>query len=339
VRRVLGVIMLTAVAGTIVPATAVAATTLSTSQSPQRFGVRLVDVPVSEAHNPRGLRYIIDFLRPGMVISRRILVMNQESKQAHLSVYPDAAHIKNGYFIGDAGHARSELTGWITVQHPSVNLRPGASIMDRITIRVPRLATRGEHYGVIWVQQTARVHGRGVGVTEVARAGIRIYLAIGRGGAPPTKFAVNSIAGHRSPKGRLYLTALVHNTGGRAVDLSGTMRLTNGPGGTTAGPFSAQQVITLAPGQSDSMTFVPPRRLPIGPWRAEIKLVSGLTVERASATIIFANHPPSTSWLQPVTLIWVSGTVALLLLVGWLALRLRRPRGLRAVPMHALRAR
>jgi hypothetical protein len=44
-------------------------------------------------------------------------------------------------FVGDAGQARSELTTWITLQHQAVSLRPQASVMDMITIRVPRKAT------------------------------------------------------------------------------------------------------------------------------------------------------------------------------------------------------
>jgi hypothetical protein len=71
--------------------------------------------------------------------------------------------------------------------------------------------------------------------------------------------------------------AHVANTGGRAVDLSGTARLTGGPGNTSAGPFRAQQIITLAPGQSGNLTFGPPKSLPNGPWRASITVLSGLT--------------------------------------------------------------
>jgi hypothetical protein len=343
VRRALGVILLTAAAGISIPAAAVASTTLTTNPNPPRFGTRLVDVPVSEAHNPRGLRYIIDFLHPGMVIRRRIMVISQEPRSATFTVYPDAAGIKKGYFIGDAGHTRNELTTWIKVQHSRVTLGAGKSVMDLVTIKVPRAATRGEHYGVIWVQQTAKVNSaHGVAVKEISRVGIRIYLAIGRGGAPATKFAITSVSGHKSPKGRLFLTAMVRNTGGRAVDLSGTVRLTSGPGGTSAGPFSLQRVITLAPGQSGPITFEPPRTLPSGPWQASIKLVSGLTVERAAAAISFSSQTTASIWLRPITLIWVGAIAALMLIglwAGWRARRTRHPRGLhairRATPLQA----
>jgi hypothetical protein len=287
-RRLLGTVMLAVVAGTMIPAAMAAAATQPKTGPTQRFGVRLVDVPVSEASNPRGLRYIIDYLPTGTVIHRRILVMNYEARRAHFPVYPDAARISHEEFTGDAGATRSELTGWISVQHQAVNLAPGASVMDRVTIKVPPGATRGEHYGVIWVQQSAHVRGaNGIGVNEVNRVGIRIYMAVGRGGAPPTKFAITSITGHRSAKGQPSILVHVADTGGRAVDLNGSARLTDGPGGTSGGPFPARQIITLAPGQSGTMSFTPPKSLPDGPWQAKVTLVSGITRSTATATIRF----------------------------------------------------
>jgi hypothetical protein len=270
-----------------------------------------------------------------MVIRRRIMLISEESKRVHFSVYPDAAQIKKGYFVGAAGKTRNELTTWIKVAHSQVNLGPGNSAMDLVTIRIPKVATRGEHYGVIWVQQSARVRqANGIAVKEVNRVGIRIYLAIGKGGAPATKFTISSIAGHKSPKGKPYVTAEVHNTGGRAVDVSGTVRLTDGPGGTSAGPFSLQRVVTLAPGQSQPVTFALPSSLPSGPWLASIKLVSGMTVVRGSAEISFSPMASTSFWLKPITIIWVGAVTALILIglgIGWRSRRTLQPRGVHGV--------
>jgi hypothetical protein len=326
VRRMLSLIMLAAAAGTMVPAAAVAGVTRPPSpRQALKFGVRLVDVPVSDAHNPRGLRYIIDYLHTGTTIHRRIFIQNDEPGRARFTVYPDAAHITGGYFIGDAGHTRSELTTWISAAKPVVRLRSGASTMDMITIKVPRHATKGEHYGVIWVQQTSMVrNSAGYTVREIVRIGIRIYLAVGQGGAPPTRFKITSIVGHRTAKGRLLLTADVHNTGGRAVDLSGTAKLTDGPGNISAGALTLQRVITLAPGQSGIVTFIPSRLLPLGPWLATVHLVSGLNTSAASATISFSNHAATTAWIGTAAMIG-SGTIMVILLL-LVALRLRRVR-------------
>jgi hypothetical protein len=290
VRRLFGMIMIMLVlaVGTLSPA-AFASVRRPASPAPDQFGVRLVDVPVDEANNPRALRYIVDYLPTGTVIHRRILILNQEPKTAHFTVYVDAAQIANGLFTGAVGATRNELTGWMSVQHPSVTLRPGASVTDLVTIKVPQGATRGEHYAVIWVQQAAYVHAAtGFGVNDVARVGIRVYLAVGRGGAPPTKFAITSITARRTAAGWPSIVAHVDNTGGRAVDLTGTLRLTGGPGSTAAGPFRSQQILTLAPGQSGNLTFGPPKALPNGRWHASITVVSGLTTATLTASVQFA---------------------------------------------------
>ena len=89
-RRLLGTMTLAAVAGTgqaIGPAVAVAATQPQTGPV-QEFGARLVDVPVSEANNPRGLRYIIDYLPTGTTIHRRIFVENHETADGSLHRLP-----------------------------------------------------------------------------------------------------------------------------------------------------------------------------------------------------------------------------------------------------------
>jgi hypothetical protein len=336
-RRMLGMVLLAVIAGTMAPAALAAAAAAAAAQPKagpaQRFGTRLVDVPVSEANNPRALRYIIDYLPTGTTIHRRILVTNNETRTAHFTVYADAAQISHEEFTGDAGATRSELISWTSVQHPVLALAPGASEMDLVTIKVPRGATRGEHYGVIWVQQAAYVGGaNGFGVNEITRVGIRIYLAVGQGGAPPTIFAITSIAGHRSAKGQPSMVVHVDNTGGRAVDLDGSARLTDGPGSSSAGPFPSQQIITLAPGQAGTMTFAPSKSLPDGPWQAKVTLVSGITTSIATGTVQFGALTASPLHLGLMA--W-AGIVLGVALCGGLAAFLARRHALQRRPVLA----
>ena len=336
-RRTISAIMLALAAGvlTVSSPVASAATPARPSAapgSPQEFGVRLADVPVSEADDPRAYRYIVDYLPTGTVVHRRILILNDESRTARFSVYPDAAHIGGGLFVGDSGATRSELTTWISVQHAAVILAPGASVMDMVTIKVPQGATRGEHYGVIWVQQTAkRPTGTGLGIIEVSRVGVRVYLAVGHGGAPPTSFDISSITGQMSASGQPLIVAHVSNTGGRAIDLDGTARLANGPGSTSAGPFRALKIVTLAPRQSWNMTFAAPKSLPIGSWRATVSLVSGMTTAVGTATIRFAPIAPAQAGLSAMQWVWLGlgGLVLVLTLVmgryAWQHLRRQAP--------------
>jgi hypothetical protein len=271
------------------------------------FAVRLVDVPVDEADNPRAFQYIIDFLPTGSVIRRRITITNQEERTASFTVYPAAAQISGGQFTGAAGHARNELTGWVTVQHPSLTLRPGQSAADLVTIRVPPGATRDEHYGVIWAEQAESVPVRQrVTIRDVARVGIRVYLAVGRGGVPPTSFAITSVSGQRLAAGPQVI-AHARNAGERAIDLAGTVRLAGGPGGSSAGPFAARETLTLAPGQAGNVTFALPADLPAGSWAATVTLASGVTTATARATVSLGGQAAAASWASPVKLAWGGG--------------------------------
>jgi hypothetical protein len=333
VRRSISFIMFALAAGilSILSPVASAATSSSPSAAPGpqgTFGVRLVDVPVSEAGNPRALRYIIDYLPTGTVIHRRILVANDEARTARFAVYADAAFISAGEFVGYAGATRNELTDWVSVQHPTVTLAAGASVMDMITIRVPAGATRGEHYGVIWVQQTAKAPAREgeSGVVEVSRVGVRLYVAVGRGGAPRSSFDITSITGHLTDAGRPVIVAHVNNTGGRAIDLNGSARLTDGPGGTSSGPFPAQRIVTLAPGQSWNMTFAVPKSLPDGSWRATVNLASGLTTATAAAAIQLTANVAGQAATSTTPWIWLAlgGLVVLAVAMAWYARQHRR---------------
>ncbi|HUK72151.1 MAG TPA: peptidase [Streptosporangiaceae bacterium] len=280
------------------------------------FGIRLVDVPGFSANDPRALRYITDHLPPGAVIRRRVLVENESQSVAHVALYADAATISRGSFVGDNGGTRSELTTWIGASRQELTLAPHKSAMDAVTIRVPRDASSGERYGVIWAQETSTVPaGNGIDIREVNRVGIRIYLSIGPGGAPPTNFTITHITGSRQQNGDPVVAARLTNTGGRAVDLSGYLTLTDGPGGVSAGPFAIPDgVITLAPGQSGQARAILPKRLPDGPWRVTIDMKSGLIERRASATIDFAAaHSRLLWWLLAAILVLLAALLAVYL--------------------------
>ena len=102
-----------------------------------------------------------------------------------------------------------------------------------MTIAVPIDAAPGERYAVVWAE-TRSTPSEG-GITQVNRVGIRIYLAIGAGGPPAADFTIDSLTAIRSADGRPMVVATVHNTGGRALDMSGTLELSAGPGGLSAG--------------------------------------------------------------------------------------------------------
>ncbi len=250
------------------------------------IGMRLVDAPVSERADSRAWRYIIDHLPPGAVIHRRVEVSNTTNVLQHLSVYAAGGSIRNEHFQFAPGRTSNELSTWVRTDRHEVTVAPRGTAMVRTTIAVPADAAPGERYAVIWAQ-AAKHAPAGGGVAEVNRIGIRIYLSVGPGNPPAAAFTVDSMTAQRSAGGVPVVLAQVHNTGGRALDLSGDLRLTHGPGSLRAGPFPVQVGTTLAPGDSGPVTVPLKQGLPNGPWHARIRLVSGLTTGTAEATIRF----------------------------------------------------
>jgi hypothetical protein len=182
-----------------------------------------------------------------------------------------------------------------------VTLRPHTAATLTVTIAVPRDASPGEHYAAIWAE-TAALHpvrnqnsAQNHNVLEVSRVGIRVYLSIGPGGPPPASFTITSLSSARLPDGRPVTTAQIHNTGGRALDLTGELTLTHGPGGLSAGPFPARLGSTLAPGQSEPVTVTLDKQLPAGQWTALIHLKSGITDRTTQAVITIPRHAGETS--------------------------------------------
>ncbi|MFW2512351.1 hypothetical protein ACNI3K_01070 [Demequina sp. SO4-13] len=249
------------------------------------IGIRLLDAPVATADNPRANVYIIDHVAPGTVIERRVEVSNGTNESTTVTVYPAAAQISGGSFVGEPEDAPNELSSWIDVSPSAPELEAGERAEVDLKIAVPTGATRGEHYGVIWAEVSDVPEGGGV--TAVTRVGIRIYLSVGEGGVPPSDFTVDGLTASRTEDGSPSLEATVTNTGERALDLTAEVSLSDGPGGVSAGPFSTDPVTTLGIGESAPVTVALDPLLPNGPWHAELTVTSGLEERSIEADLTF----------------------------------------------------
>jgi hypothetical protein len=299
-----------AVAGVLL---ALAATGTAHARAAGGIGLRLLDVPTAAKLDPRARIYIIDHLAPGTVIHRRIEIGNTAASGARAVLYPAAASLGKGSFLGAAGHARNELSTWTRVQPGAMTIEAGRRATAVVTIAVPRDAAPGERYGVVWAEVRSAPPAAG-GITQVNRVGIRLYLSVGPGGRPPASFKINAVTATRTG-GQPTVVATVHNTGGRALDMSGTLRLGAGPGGLKAGPFPANLGTTLAIGATEPVTILLDKRLPAGPWKARVDLRSGLVQRHAQATITFPTAArEARSWSSVVVVL-----AALALLLGMTA--------------------
>jgi hypothetical protein len=251
---------------------------------PGGVGVRLLDVPADAANNPRAREYIVDNLTPGTTIHRRIEVSNTTRAELHVAIYPAAATISQGSFVGAPAHKADDLSTWTTVSRPIMDVPAGSTAVDTITVAIPATASPGERYAVVWAEvRSAKTGGT---VELINRAGIRMYVHVG-GTNPVTSFTVNTLTGQRNSGGHAVVRALVHNTGGLAVDLTGTLIMSSVTGALTAGPYPAQLGTTLASGQSEPVWFTLTSQMTNGPWNATVTLHSGLNQQAFQAKITF----------------------------------------------------
>lgn len=247
-------------------------------------GVRLVDAPAALREDPRARFYVIDHVSPGAAIERRIGVSNTTDELQHIEVYAGPAQIVDGNFAGGAAGEESELTQWTSLSDSTVAVPPDREQMVTVTIDVPEDASEGERYGVIWASVASEGDGN---VQMVNRVGIRIYLSVGPGGEPASDFEVSTLTAARTDAGQPVVQAKVENTGGRAIDISGELTLSDGPGSLSAGPFPAELGTTLAPGDTAPVSVVLNETLPDGPWHATLTLKSGLLEETVEADVTF----------------------------------------------------
>ena len=278
-------IVLSLLAGIIIPASSGLAAMSQAPSDSGSIGIRIVDVPPDASRNdPLALSYIVNRLAPGKSIQRRIEVSNSTRSTAAVAVYPAAASLHQGEFAFGPSHSKNELSSWTSVSRAVVRLPSGTKSFETVTIRVPKDASAGERYAVIWAQVSTSGSG---GVKLANRVGIRMYLSVGPGGAPPSDFVIGSLIAKRSASGQPLVIAKVHNSGKRTIAISGNLTLSNGPGGVRAGPFPVNLVVPLAPGSTRAVTVRLDKQLPRGPWRAQIRLKSRSIQRVAVATMTF----------------------------------------------------
>lgn len=249
----------------IVPATASAAMAPATETfpaDPGGLGIRLLDIPVDTQNDSRARTYIIDRFAPGEEINSRIKIENNTATEQTVHLYSGAARIDGGVFVGENADVRNDLSTWTTLATPEVQLPAGESAEVMVTIAVPTDAPEGEQYGAIWAEM--RSPASAGGVVQANRVGIRVYLSVGPGNGPPADFTITSLTPARK-SGDPQLSAVVTNTGGRALDITGNLGRSAGPGGPSAGPFAVGSATAVASGKTQNVTFTLPRELPNGP--------------------------------------------------------------------------
>lgn len=300
---------------------------VSASTSSGGIGIRLIPNGTSSPAEPLSLAYIVERMAPGSRITRQVEFSNTTAAVADIVVFPAAASIADGNFTFAPGRAGNPLSSWTSVARNVLHLAPGATALDLVTIRPPKRASSGERYAVVWAEVSTPSPAQS-GVRLVNRVGVRMYVSVGEGGMPAARFMVGSLATGRATNGDPTISAPVRNVGQAALDITGRLTLSEGPGGLSAGPFPVTLGTMLAPGHSAVERIALDRQLPRGPWRADLTLSSDGTQRNSISTITFPAGVPANekrSLSRPLMLAALIA-VMLLLAAGLFVLFARRDR-------------
>lgn len=249
-----------------------------------QLGIRLLEAPENRRDDPRARIYIVDHLNQGDTISRRLEVSNSTDAPADVALYAASAQVQDGAFTFGEGRAANELTGWTTVTPSTVTVPARGTTTPEVTVTIPPDAVGGERYAVVWAEQASP---QGSGISTVSRVGIRMYVSVGEGEEPASDFTVDQLTAKRNADGAPVVLAQVTNPGQRALDMSGELTLSDGPGGLSAGPFPATLGTTLGIGERQPVEIVLDPALPAGPWTARITLRSGELERMVEGTLTF----------------------------------------------------
>lgn len=274
--------------------------------------------------DPRSQAYITDSVVPGRTLTRTVQISNSETSRQVIALSAGAASIQHGAFVGAAAGQSNELTSWTSLNRTSVTLAPTATTDVTVTITVPSTAAPGERYGVIWAAVTSPP-APGSQVRTINRVGIRMYLDVAGNGQPAPAFAIHGI--HASTGNNATAISVdVANTGGRALDLTGTLRLTSSSN-LTAGPFATQQALTLAPGTSGSVHIRTSAPLPQGTWRGTVSITGG-SIVHTDTTLVTVTPPKRTPArgisAQAIILIVLAALLVIAILTALAVIRRRR---------------
>ena len=273
------------------------ANTLATTNSEGSLGIHLVpEHGSSEPPSP----YITNRIAPGATAVRKLMVSNSTSAPVQVELYAAGATVKGSTFAFANGHTPDSASSYTEVSPARATVAQRTTIAVTVTIRVPSDAPAGAEYAVVWAEARSRAAGSN-GIAQVNRVGIREYLSIGAGGLAAPDFTLGELSASNTPDGRRLVQSIVHNTGGRALDLSGELRLGAGPGATRAGPFNAVMPEVLSPGASAAVSVILPAAIQAGPWTVLLTARASGQSHSASARLTFPGensmpHHPSLWW-------------------------------------------
>ncbi|MGH3659942.1 MAG: hypothetical protein ACRDUA_25155, partial [Micromonosporaceae bacterium] len=129
--------------------------------------------------------------------------------------------------------------------------------------------------------------------------GLRVYLDVGPGDAPPPAFAIESLIPGRDKTGAPRVRARLRNTGTRALHVTGSLALVGGSAPVTAPPSSpVARGTTLAHHSTGDLDVGVDEPVGTGPETVTVVVDGGRVTRSATTTLTFPTARES--WGSPV---------------------------------------
>lgn len=261
------------------------------------LGIRISGAPAERAEDPRARVAIVDSAIAGATSgSWRVELENDTPEPLTVEVFPTAARVEDGQFRIPATRIENDLTSWISLGHDQLTIPPRERREVEVRIQVEAGAAGGERFAAIVAEPPPVDDGS---LAMINRVAARVYFGVEGASPLVSDFEVVEMSAGRDTSGQPHVVLDIRNTGDRTLEVSGDLRLTDGPAGLEAGPFAATDPALLGPEAPGQVRFLLDPQIPAGPWLARADLVSGVIERSAEATITFPDQAGDLS--DPVT--------------------------------------
>ncbi len=231
--------------------------------------------PSSATGPDRRSTFTYNDLKPVTVVHDYVGVTNFSKLPVTFRIYAEDAftNATGSLDLLPATEKPKDVGAWVSVDHDTVTIPPGARLNEPFTLSIPAGATPGDHTGGLIA--SISVTGASSGVTVDRRLAVPILLRVS--GPLQPGLAVESLStdfhGTANPfgGGGTDVSYTIHNTGNTRMNVSQTVTVT-GPFGLTMGTAHPADVADLLPGATLRVTEHVNGVFPAGPMGAHVHL-------------------------------------------------------------------
>lgn len=207
-------------------------------------------------------------LKAGEVLSDKLTVINNGAKEYQFTAYARPYSVKDENYTPDfrSEPKNADAYQWVQFDRPTYTLKAGESTKVNYTVRVPKDAAPGGHYGVLFVEtQPAKVQD-GTAIVRKKRLGAIMYTTV-RGTFKTDGVADSISVPFFQSEPPLTASQRIQNTGNSDFTVKSTMKVYDAFGSKK---YEVIKDYTILPGTTRKLVFEWPASSWFGLYKAEV---------------------------------------------------------------------